>query len=89
MESTQDYLRHCLQIAQEYGFLDLILQNKDATPPPSTPQMPTPQHHHSDLAALIDTAKLNGWYIAPDEVHHSCTILLKYLVQVSPSLMEK
>ncbi|PON71748.1 Serine/threonine protein kinase [Parasponia andersonii] len=69
MERTQDYLRHCLQIAQENGFLDLIIQNKDAhAPAPPTPQMPTPMHPHSELAALIDTAKLNGWYIAPDEI---------------------
>ncbi|PON95954.1 Tyrosine-protein kinase [Trema orientale] len=69
MERTQDYLRHCLQIAQENGFLDLIIQNKDAHAlAPPTPQTPTPVHPHSELAALIDTAKLNGWYIAPDEI---------------------
>ncbi|XVE70852.1 hypothetical protein DITRI_Ditri10aG0103900 [Diplodiscus trichospermus] len=28
MERTQDYLRYCLQIAQENGFLDLIVNNK-------------------------------------------------------------
>ncbi|EXB74866.1 Putative serine/threonine-protein kinase/receptor [Morus notabilis] len=65
MERTQDYLRYCLQIAQENGFLDLIVQNKDAPP---TPQTPTPLHQHSELASLIDVAKLNGWYIAPDEI---------------------
>ncbi|KAG6770479.1 hypothetical protein POTOM_026163 [Populus tomentosa] len=29
METTQDYLKYCLQVAQENGFLDLIIQNKD------------------------------------------------------------
>ena len=66
MERTQDYLRHCLQIAQENGFLELIVQNKEATP---TPQMPNPTNVDSELASLIDMAKLNGWYISPDEVY--------------------
>ena len=69
METTQDYLRHCLKIAQENGFLDLIIQNKDAPASP-TPQFPTPLHHNLELSALIDTAKLNGWYISPDEVQY-------------------
>ncbi|XP_062098636.1 serine/threonine-protein kinase STY46-like [Humulus lupulus] len=63
MERTQDYLRHCLQIAQENGFLDLICQNKDP-PPPRTPC----SQHHSELVALVDTANRNGWYIAPNEI---------------------
>jgi hypothetical protein len=29
LERRQDYLRHCLQIAQGNGFLDLILNEKD------------------------------------------------------------
>lgn len=29
MKRTQDYLRYCLQIAQENGFLHLIINNKD------------------------------------------------------------
>ncbi|GMN20956.1 hypothetical protein TIFTF001_043209 [Ficus carica] len=65
MERNQDYLRYCLQIAQENGFLDLIMQNKDAPP---APQTPTPLHQHSELSSLVDVAKLNGWYIALDEI---------------------
>ncbi|KAL5559508.1 hypothetical protein UlMin_035719 [Ulmus minor] len=68
MERTQDYLKYCLQKAQENGVLDLIIHNKDA---PSTPQMLTPLHQpqYSDqLSALSDHAKLNGWYIAPEEI---------------------
>lgn len=66
MERAQDYLRHCLQIAQENGFLELLVQDKEAPP---TPQTPTPTNQHSELASLIDMAKLNGWYISPDEVY--------------------
>lgn len=73
MERTQDYLRYCLQIAQENGFLDLIMQNKDAPP---APQTPTPLHQYSELSSLVDVAKLNGWYIAPDEVHYLNSVSL-------------
>lgn len=77
MERTQDYVRYCLQIAQENGFLHLIIKNKDdqqgvlysnivSTSP--LPLMPTPVHQNSDLAAIINQAKLNGWYIDPNEV---------------------
>lgn len=80
MERTQDYLRYCLQVAQENGFLDLILHNKDHADfvNNASPQLPTSplhlhqhqhQHHQpSDLDTLIDQSKLNGWYINPDEV---------------------
>ncbi|GMY28929.1 Putative serine/threonine-protein kinase/receptor [Fagus crenata] len=63
MERTQDYLRYCLQIAQENGFLHLIINNKD-----DQQQAPTPVHQHSDLAAITNQAKLNGWYIDPHEI---------------------
>lgn len=74
MERTQDYLRYCLQVAQENGFLDL--HNKDHAnivnnASPQLPTTPLHQHQHhqpSDLDALIDQSKLNGWYINPDEV---------------------
>ncbi|KAF4382205.1 hypothetical protein G4B88_011534 [Cannabis sativa] len=66
MERTQDYLKHCLQIAQENGFLDLIIQNND--PPPSPPGRNPTLQHHSELVALVDTANRNGWYIAPHEI---------------------
>lgn len=78
MERTQDYLRYCLQVAQDNGFLDLIIHNKDAPHSQSniimnaisSPQFPTPAHHHSHhLASLIIQANLNGWCIAAHEVH--------------------
>ncbi|KAJ1382290.1 Serine/threonine-protein kinase, active site [Sesbania bispinosa] len=82
MERTQDYLRYCLQIEQENGILDLIIRSKgefQQSPSPlsfytinsittTSPQVPTPVHHHSNLAAIIDQAKINGWYINPTEI---------------------
>ena len=65
-------------MAQENGFLHLIINNKNdqqegvlysnivSTSP--LPLMPTPVHQNSDLAAIINQAKLNGWYIDPNEV---------------------
>jgi len=82
MERTQDYLRNCLQIAQENGILDVIVNCKgefqqspvsihtisSITSPQI--QIPTPPHHghHTNLASIIDQAKINGWYIDPNEV---------------------
>ncbi|XP_044463257.1 serine/threonine-protein kinase STY46-like [Mangifera indica] len=79
MERTQDYLRHCLQIAQDNGLLELMTHNKqeqhdqcllDYNTPDvnASPQPPTPLHPHSDLTALINQAKINGWYINPNEI---------------------
>ncbi|KAK7377095.1 hypothetical protein VNO80_02515 [Phaseolus coccineus] len=78
MERAQDYLRHCLQIAQENGILDLTLNyNGDFQQSPlslhsiSSPQIPTspPHHaHHPNLATIIHQAKTNGWYIHPNEI---------------------
>lgn len=79
MERTQDYLRYCLQIAQENGILDLIIHSKGEfqqsplsvrtiNSTTTSTQIPTPVHHHPSLAAIIDQAKINGWYINPTEV---------------------
>ncbi|KAK7321575.1 hypothetical protein VNO77_32364 [Canavalia gladiata] len=75
MERTQDYLRECLQIAQENGILDLIIHSKgELQQSPlsftsiTSPQIPTPTHHHPNLTSIIDQAKLNGWYIDPTEI---------------------
>ncbi|KAJ0090533.1 hypothetical protein Patl1_13804 [Pistacia atlantica] len=79
MERTQDYLRYCLQIAQDNGLLELMTHNKqeqhdqcllDCNTPEvnASPQMPTPLQPHSDLAALVNQAKINGWYINPNEI---------------------
>ncbi|XP_015972099.1 serine/threonine-protein kinase STY13-like [Arachis duranensis] len=76
MERTQDYLRYCLQIAQENGILDLIVQQPPlshalssssiiASPQVQIPTSTTTTH----LARIIDQAKINGWYIDPIEIH--------------------
>ncbi|KAK6927239.1 Serine-threonine/tyrosine-protein kinase, catalytic domain [Dillenia turbinata] len=67
MERTQDYLRYCLQMAKDKGFLDIIMQrkhdeNEQQTLSPSqflngtsSPQLPVPvQQQHADLQALIE-----------------------------------
>ena len=74
LERTQDYLRYCLQMAQDNGFLDLLINIKESQQecllPSSTtsPPMPPLMKHRSDLAPLIDQAKMNGWHIEPHEV---------------------
>lgn len=80
MERTQDYLRYCLHVAQENGILDRIAHSKgelqqspislyNASPITNIPRILTPVHHHPHLEAIIDQAKINGWYIHdPTEV---------------------
>lgn len=80
MERTQEYLRYCLEVAQENGILDLILHNKGEIPQSPSPAsaddidttpssiLTTPPIHHSDLQAIIHQAKFNGWYIDAAEV---------------------
>ncbi|WCJ29362.1 Protein kinase superfamily protein [Euphorbia peplus] len=68
MERTHDYLKYCLQIAQNNGFLDLIVnRNKNddeiqhaALSSPLIVPAATP---HPELAPLLCQAKLNGWLI--------------------------
>lgn len=78
LERTQLFLKYCLQVAQDNGFLDLIL-NKDkdqefllsptiTQSSINTPQIPSPGQSHPDLAPLINQAKISGWYIDPQEV---------------------
>jgi serine/threonine-protein kinase TNNI3K len=88
MERTQDYLRYCLQIAQENGILEHIVQSKgelqhsplNVSSITNSPQIltPTMHQHHPNLEAIIDQAKINGWYINPTEV--STTHFLKWLM---------
>jgi hypothetical protein len=78
LERIQEYLRYCLQTAQENGFLHLIIDDKDGGQQSlhltsdivnaSSPQQPTLLHQHSDLAAIVDQAKFNGWHIHPHQV---------------------
>ncbi|KAL8501946.1 hypothetical protein ACS0TY_021174 [Phlomoides rotata] len=73
LEKTQVFLKYCLQVAQDNGFLDIIL-NKDKdgdflmSPAPISPQISSPIQFHSVLAPLINQAKINGWYIHAQEI---------------------
>ncbi|KAA8546221.1 hypothetical protein F0562_003040 [Nyssa sinensis] len=73
LERTQDYLRFCLQVAQENGFLDIITDNKDSQKQRLVSSdiiqssiSPPPVHHRQDLAALINQAKMNGCFFAQE-----------------------
>ncbi|GMI92614.1 hypothetical protein HRI_002930700 [Hibiscus trionum] len=77
MERTQDSLRYCLQIAQDNGFLDHIINHKspisrdavlNVDTSTTSPLLPTSASHQSDLGLLIDRAKLNGWFVDPLEI---------------------
>ncbi|KAL2471953.1 Tyrosine kinase [Abeliophyllum distichum] len=78
LERTQVYLRQCLQVAQDNGFLDLILnkynKEQESSFSPSitqssiSPPLPSPAQRHFELADLKDQAKMNGWYIEPNEI---------------------
>ncbi|KAH6761365.1 mechanosensitive channel of small conductance-like 10 [Perilla frutescens var. frutescens] len=83
LEKAQLFLKHCLQVAQDNGFLDLILtKDKDQeilfsptvtqaciNPQIATPgQFPTLGQFHPELAPLVHQAKMNGWYIEAQEV---------------------
>lgn len=69
----QEYLRFCLDIAQQNGFLHHISNNQQ-------PPLPTEFNHETNsqpvdrmigdphLAAIRDQAKINGWFIEPYEV---------------------
>nr|XP_010917144.1 uncharacterized protein LOC105041811 [Elaeis guineensis] len=73
MERMQDYVRFCLDIAQQNGFLHHISNNQQ-------PPHPTEFNHETTskpvdrmtgdphLAAIRDQAKINGWFIEPHEV---------------------
>ncbi|XP_058078660.1 serine/threonine-protein kinase STY13-like [Magnolia sinica] len=70
LEMMHDYLKYCLQIAQEKGFMDLIV-NFARQSPLSTdfistlqPTMTVDQH----LSSITNQAKMNGWFIEPHEI---------------------
>lgn len=80
LERTQDYLKYCLQVAQDNGFLKFILNKRDSPQEPSlspssaiiqasiNPQAPPTVQQNNNLSAIIEQAKLNGWYIDPQEI---------------------
>ncbi|WOK91948.1 serine/threonine-protein kinase STY17-like [Canna indica] len=80
LERTQDYIRYCLEVAKENGFLHHLSNNQEVSPS-------TEMDHHQQqqqqqpsllpvdkvpcdplLADVFDQAKLNGWYIEPEEI---------------------
>ncbi|RRT71033.1 hypothetical protein B296_00020471, partial [Ensete ventricosum] len=71
LERTQVYLRYCLEVAKENGFLHHISDGQERTLPTQTDhQQPSLQAVDAmpSLAAMMNQAKLNGWYIEPEEV---------------------
>ncbi|CAL5074053.1 unnamed protein product [Urochloa decumbens] len=82
LESTQGYLRFCLEVAQEHGFLHLLsdsAQQLEHSPHRDTEAEPgttadedelaeTPPPCDPYLAATRDLAVQHGWSVAPDEV---------------------
>ncbi|XP_057799746.1 serine/threonine-protein kinase STY17-like [Salvia miltiorrhiza] len=78
LENARVLLKHCIQVAQDNGFLDQIL-NKEKyqewllsptlTQANISPQIATAgQQFHPELAPLVHQAQINGWYIDPQEV---------------------
>ncbi|XP_077230474.1 serine/threonine-protein kinase STY13-like [Tasmannia lanceolata] len=74
LERLQDYLNYCLNVAQENGFLGLIYNNQQHSPPSddfnlnTSPQQLPVTPYDPQLAAIRDQAKHGGWYIEPDEI---------------------
>lgn len=82
LESTQGYLRFCLEVAQEHGFLHLISDggpqqsspHGDAGAEPATTVDADPAEEAPPcdcdpyLAATRDLAVQHGWSVEPDEV---------------------
>ncbi|QCE16364.1 serine/threonine-protein kinase STY17-like isoform X2 [Vigna unguiculata] len=74
MEKTQDYLKYCLQIAQQNGILDLIIHSNgevsqsSISSPRALNSTLTPSHNHPNLIPIVDQAKINGWFINPSEI---------------------
>ncbi|KAL1552314.1 non-specific serine/threonine protein kinase [Salvia divinorum] len=74
LENAQLFLRHCVQVAQDNGFLDLILDKGKYQLSPTltqagvSPLISTAGRLHPKLAPLVHQAKNNGWYIEPQEI---------------------
>jgi serine/threonine-protein kinase TNNI3K len=82
LESTQGYLRFCLEVAQEHGFLHLISddsaqQQQQRSPHRDAEAEPGKTADDDDdvdepvdpyLVATHDLAVRHGWSVTPDEV---------------------
>ncbi|XP_074569093.1 serine/threonine-protein kinase STY17-like [Curcuma longa] len=69
LERTQEYLRYCLEIAKENGFLHLLSSNTEIYVSAKMEQDSSLQEiDHPNLTGIVDQAKLNSWYIEPDEI---------------------
>jgi hypothetical protein len=82
LESTQRYLRFCLEVAQEHGFLNLMSDNAQQQCSPHRDAEDEPDEEEDVergeqaemppcdpyLVATRDLAVQHGWSVAPDEV---------------------
>ncbi|KAG8375728.1 hypothetical protein BUALT_Bualt10G0130600 [Buddleja alternifolia] len=91
LDKTQVFLKYCLQVAQDNGFLDLILskdKGQDFSLSPTITQSsfslesPSPAQYHPDIAALVHQAKINGWYIDPQEVKFVILSASSFLIEI-------
>lgn len=75
LERMHEYHRACLQIAQKNGFLDIITKSHELSSTlfgdfmlKTSPRQQPATTCNPNLADIADQAKLNGWYIEPNEV---------------------
>ncbi|MQM17760.1 hypothetical protein Taro_050738 [Colocasia esculenta] len=73
LERTRDYLRYCLDKANEHGFLEFILENQQTSPPMDDEPEARPWQHSmavriTTLQSALSHAKLSGWCIEPHEI---------------------
>nr|CAD1826159.1 unnamed protein product [Ananas comosus var. bracteatus] len=73
LETTQEYLRYCLEIAQQNGFLHRITNNQHNSPSTEIKQRDKCESEDatvgdSPLALMRNQAKVNGWFVEPDEI---------------------
>ncbi|XXG51374.1 hypothetical protein AAC387_Pa02g5163 [Persea americana] len=75
LERMQEYHRACLQIAQKNGFLDIITKSHELSSTlfddfmlKTSPRQQPATTCNPNLVDIADQAKLNGWYIEPNEI---------------------
>ncbi|MQM06424.1 hypothetical protein Taro_039247 [Colocasia esculenta] len=73
LERRKDYLRYCLDKANEHGFLEFFLGHQRTSPPVDVEPKARPWPRCmavriTSLPAAVWHAKLNGWCIEPHEI---------------------
>ncbi|XP_042038504.1 serine/threonine-protein kinase STY17-like [Salvia splendens] len=74
LENAKLFLKHCVQVAQDNGFLDLILDKGKYQISPTltrasvSPLIANTGQFHPELAPIVHQAEINGWYIDPQEI---------------------